>query len=87
MILAWLVTSVLFYLYLSDLGSYESLFGSLAVVIVAMAYLYVSTTVFLLGAQLDAILRGVSTGALNGLPGDGPGRAPPDAASRAEGGR
>ena len=69
-ILAWLVTSVLFYLYLSDLGSYESVFGSLAVVIVAMAYLYVSTTVFLLGAQLDAILRGVSTGALNGRPDD-----------------
>jgi membrane protein len=69
-ILTWLLTSCLFYIYLTDLGSYDSVFGSLAVVIVAMAYLYVSTTVFLLGAQLDAILRGQSTGTLSGIASD-----------------
>jgi membrane protein len=55
-----------FYLYLTRLASYQSVFGSLAVVIVAMAYLYISTTVFLFGAQLDAIIRGQATGTLSG---------------------
>jgi membrane protein len=71
-IVSWLVVSFVFYLYLTKLGSYESVFGSLAAVIVAMAYLYISTTVFLLGAQLDAIIRGQSTGALSGIESDLP---------------
>jgi len=66
-IVTWSLVSVVFYLYLTKLGSYESVFGSLAAVIVAMGYLYISTTVFLLGAQLDAIIRGQSTGALSGV--------------------
>jgi membrane protein len=69
-IVLWSLASVLFYLYLTKLGSYESVFGSLAAVIVAMAYLYISTTVFLLGTQLDAIIRGQSTGALSGVKAD-----------------
>jgi hypothetical protein len=32
-----------------------------------MAYLYVSTTVFLFGAQLDAIIRAQATGTLSGI--------------------
>ena len=71
-IVAWSLASVLFYLYLTKLGSYESVFGSLAAVIVAMGYLYISTTVFLLGTQLDAIIRGQSTGALSGVETVGP---------------
>jgi membrane protein len=59
---SWLVVSVGFYLYLTDIASYQSVFGDLAAVIVAMAYLYVSTTVFLFGAQLDAIIRARTTG-------------------------
>ena len=35
-------------------------------VIVVMAYLYLSTTSFLFGAQLDAIIRAQATGALSG---------------------
>jgi uncharacterized BrkB/YihY/UPF0761 family membrane protein len=42
-------------------------FGSLASVIVVMAYLYISTTAFLFGAQLDAIIRAQATGALCGV--------------------
>lgn len=64
---SWLIFSVAFYLYLTDLASYESVFGSLASVIVALAYLYISTTVFLFGAQLDAIIRAQATGTLSGV--------------------
>ena len=42
-------------------------FGSLAAVLVVMAYLYLSTTVFLFGAQLDAIIRAQATGTLSGV--------------------
>jgi membrane protein len=61
-IASWLIVSFGFYFYLTDIASYESIFGSLAAVIVAMAYLYVSTIVFLFGAQLDALIRARTTG-------------------------
>jgi membrane protein len=70
-IVSWLIVSVVFYLYLHDVASYQSVFGSLAAAIVAMAYLYLSTTVFLFGTQLDAIIRTQATGCAAGLgPGD-----------------
>lgn len=66
-IAAWLTVSVVFYFYVTEIASYGSVFGSLAAVIVVMAYLYLSTTVFLFGAQLDAIIRAQATGTLSGV--------------------
>jgi membrane protein len=63
----WVIVSVCFYIYLTTVASYGSVFGSLASVIVVMAYLYISTTAFLFGAQLDAIIRAQATGALSGV--------------------
>jgi membrane protein len=63
---SWLAASVLFYFYLNDIASYETVFGSLADVIVAMAYLYISTVTFLFGAQVDAIVRHQATGCVSG---------------------
>jgi membrane protein len=68
----WVIVSVGFYFYLTGLASYESVFGSLASVIVVLAYLYISTTAFLFGAQLDAIIRAQATGALSGVEVDPP---------------
>jgi membrane protein len=65
--LSWVVVSVGFYYYLTALASYESVFGSLASAIVGLAYLYTSTTAFLFGAQLDAIIRAQATGTLSGV--------------------
>jgi membrane protein len=65
-IVSWLIVSLLFRFYLTDIASYDSVFGNLAVVIVAMAYLYISTTMFLFGAQLDAIIRLRATGIPSG---------------------
>lgn len=67
-ITSWGVVSGVFYLYLTEIASYDSVFGSLAAVIVAMGYLYISTTAFLFGAQLDAIIRSQATGILSGSP-------------------
>jgi membrane protein len=63
----WVIVSVGFYFYLTGLASYGSVFGGLASVIVVMAYLYISTTAFLFGAQLDAIIRAQATGTLSGV--------------------
>jgi uncharacterized BrkB/YihY/UPF0761 family membrane protein len=63
---AWAIVSVGFYFYLTSIASYKTVFGSLASVIVVMAYLYTSTIVFLFGAQLDAIIRAQATGTLSG---------------------
>ena len=65
--LSWVIVSLGFYYYLTALASYESVFGSLASVIVGLAYLYTSTTAFLFGAQLDAIIRAQATGTLSGV--------------------
>ena len=65
-IVSWLIVSSAFYIYLTDIASYQSVFGGLAAIIVAMAYLYVSTTVFLFGAQLDALIRTHATGRAQG---------------------
>jgi membrane protein len=64
---SWVIVSAGFYYYLTALASYGSVFGSLASVIVAFAYLYASTTTFLFGAQLDAIIRAQATGTLSGV--------------------
>ncbi len=63
----WVIVSLGFYFYLTGLASYGSVFGSLASVIVVIAYLYISTTAFLFGAQLDAIIRAQATGTLSGV--------------------
>jgi membrane protein len=70
---SWVIVSVGFYSYLTALASYGSVFGSLASVIVVMAYLYISTTTFLFGAQLDAIILAQATGILSGVEALAPG--------------
>jgi membrane protein len=68
----WVIVSAGFYFYLTALAAYGSVFGSLASVIVVMAYLYISSTAFLFGAQLDAIIRAQATGTLSGVELDAP---------------
>jgi uncharacterized BrkB/YihY/UPF0761 family membrane protein len=49
--------SAAFGLYLTEVASYESVFGPLATVVVLMGYLYFSTVIFLGGVQVDALAR------------------------------
>jgi membrane protein len=52
----WIPISIVFGLYLR-VANYDSIFGSLAAVVVTMAYIYLSAIVFLGGAQFDALVR------------------------------
>jgi membrane protein len=56
-IAGWVVMSLLYGLYITQLADYASIFGSLAVVMVTMSYIYLSAIVFLTGVQLDSLIR------------------------------
>ncbi|MBD0328682.1 MAG: YihY/virulence factor BrkB family protein [Thermoleophilia bacterium] len=55
---SWLLASLLFGLYVLRVGTYTSVYGSLAAVILVLTYVYLSVVVFLAGLQLDALVRG-----------------------------
>ncbi len=50
----WLVASILFSWYVANFGSYNKTYGSLGAIIGFMTWVWLSVTVVLLGAQLDA---------------------------------
>jgi membrane protein len=53
----WAAMSIGFWVYVTEIADYGSIFGSLATVIVTMTYLYASAIVFLTGVQLDALVQ------------------------------
>lgn len=53
----WLVATGAFALYVSRLGNYNATYGSLGAVIVLLFWLWLSTYVFLLGAELNSQLE------------------------------
>ncbi len=56
-ILAWVVMSIGFGVYLTSVASYGSIFGNFATVVVLIAYIYMSALVLLGGIQIDALVR------------------------------
>jgi membrane protein len=56
-VFGWIVMTIGFWWYASRVADYESVFGSLSVIIVVMTYLYAAAIVFLTGVQIDALVR------------------------------
>jgi membrane protein len=56
-VIAWLVMSAAFGLYLREIADYGSIFGNFATVIVAFEYAYLSAIVFLAGLSVDGIAQ------------------------------
>jgi membrane protein len=56
-IVVWLATSLLFRWYVSSVADFKTAVGSLTVFLVLTAYAFTSAAIFLVGAQLDEILR------------------------------
>jgi membrane protein len=52
--LAWILGSVLFSWYAGNFGSYNQTYGSLGAVVGLMIWLWLSTIIILVGAELDA---------------------------------
>ncbi len=53
----WVVVSLLFSWYVANFGNYDKTYGSLGAVIGFMTWIWISTTVVLIGAQLNAELE------------------------------
>ncbi|MGG5822154.1 YihY/virulence factor BrkB family protein [Falsiroseomonas sp. HW251] len=53
----WAVASVLFSLYVSNVATYDALYGSLGAAVALLMWFWVSVYVILLGAELDAAIR------------------------------
>ena len=53
----WLVTSVLFRVFITSVANFKTAAGSLAVFLVLTTYVYVSAIIFLVGVQLDELAR------------------------------
>ncbi len=56
-VVVWLIASALFALYVSNFGSYNKTYGSLAAIVVFLVWLWVTNTAILFGAELDAELE------------------------------
>lgn len=53
----WLAASSLFRLFVRNFGSYNKTYGSLTGVIVLMIWLWISGLIFLLGAEINALMK------------------------------
>ena len=56
-ILVWILASILFAFYVSNFGSYNKTYGSLAGVIVTLLWLWITNLALLLGAEIDSELE------------------------------
>ena len=54
--ISWAIVSVLFRIYVSQIGLYNKIYGAVGTVIVLMLWLYLSSLVMLLSAQLNVIV-------------------------------
>jgi len=55
--IAWLAASLLFSWYAANFGSYNKTYGSLGAVIGFMTWMWLSTIVALIGAEIDAVME------------------------------
>ncbi len=55
-LIAWMVVSAIFSLYVSTLGNYSVLYGSLGAIIVLMLWFYLIGMIFVMGGELNALL-------------------------------
>ena len=55
-VIVWIIGTLGFSFYLSNFGNYNATYGSLAGVIVLLLYIYISSMVLLLGAELNAVI-------------------------------
>ena len=53
---AWMGLSALFSYYVEHIATYSQLYGSIATVVVTLLWLYMSGTVIIMGAELNAVL-------------------------------
>ena len=66
-IVVWIVASLLFKLWVTSVADFKSAVGSLTVLLFLSWYVFVSSAIFLVGAQLDELLRKEARGSRSPL--------------------
>jgi membrane protein len=66
-ILAWVAASMIFKLFVTEVGNFKTATGSLAVFLVLTGYVYTSSIIFLVGVELDELFREDATAGERGL--------------------
>jgi membrane protein len=56
-VVAWIVATLLFELFVVHVANFKTAVGSLTVFLVLIGYVYTSSIIFLVGVQLDELLR------------------------------
>jgi membrane protein len=69
----WLISSIAFSFYVSEIGSYDKTYGSLGAVIVLLLWFYMTAYVILIGAELNAEAERYAAGRDSVLQGPCPG--------------
>ena len=57
-VVGWIMTSLLFWLYVTKVASYGDVFGHLATLFIALEYVYLSCTVLIAGLVVDSLVEG-----------------------------
>jgi len=55
-VVSWVVVSYGFSIYVENFGSYNEVYGSLGAIVVTMLWLYLSSFLFLIGGEINAVL-------------------------------
>ena len=66
-ILAWLAASMIFRLFVANIANFKTATRSLAVFLVLTGYVYTSSIIFLVGVELDELLRQDATAGQRGV--------------------
>ncbi len=77
-VLVWLLASLGFSYYAKNYATYNAMYGSIGAIIILLLYLYISSAVLLLGAELNAVIEHLSR------EGKEPGERSPDDEGRSQ---
>jgi len=66
-ILTWVAASMIFRLFVTDVANFKTAAGSLTVFLVLTGYIYTSSIIFLVGVELDELLREDATEGQRGV--------------------
>jgi membrane protein len=55
-VVAWLLATALFFVYVSNFGSYQATYGAFAAAVILLVWLWLTNVVLLFGAELNAVI-------------------------------
>jgi membrane protein len=66
-VIAWIVASLIFRVYVADVANFRSTIGTFVALLILTAYLYTIAIIFLVGVQVDELIRKDASRAERGI--------------------